>query len=161
MNYVTSMGSFMIKKVSKKHFTIFRVSNFDNFSLSIKFTEVPMCWLKSGKPQNRQISTVRIFGVFFNTDIQTYMGSWYTDWRSRYTDFESHYTGWFFVWWYIHDCYLVDIHVSVSLLQRLGRFAHRGEHSRVRVGPLQGLPLLLDRRQCAVNLDITKKWFQF
>jgi hypothetical protein len=49
-------------------------------------------------------------------------------------------------------CYLIDVHVGVSLLQRLGGLVHGLQDGRVRVGPLQRLPLLFDGRQRAVDL---------
>ena len=48
--------------------------------------------------------------------------------------------------------YLVNVHVSVGLLKSLGGFAHGLEDGRVGVGALEGLALLLDGGQGAVDL---------
>ena len=50
------------------------------------------------------------------------------------------------------NVYLINVHVSMSFLQSLCRLSHSLEHSRVRVGPLQRLPLLLNCRQGPVDL---------
>lgn len=51
-----------------------------------------------------------------------------------------------------HVMNLVNIHISMGFLQRLGSLVHGLKDCCVRVGPFEGLALLLDGRQCSINL---------